>query len=213
MNQDLGSAPVLGRTVGASPKQTKLTVALQSRGQAHILEQRNASVKGPESPVATAMPILRKQWSRFPVKRAWLFGSRSAARGQTASDWDFLVKFSHSPSFDEFMGLKEGLQEGLHARVDLLSRWACAPRFLKAIEEQSDRCHVTGSCDSPTSSSPHSIADYINDFDEATLASDLKTPGRCHPPVRDHWRGSKIVAAGTAPPRPLNSLESDRRFP
>jgi predicted nucleotidyltransferase len=91
-------------------------------------------VNGPQSSLATAIPLLRKQWSRFPVKRAWLFGSRSAARRQTASDWDFLVEFSHSPSFDEFMGLKAGLEEELHARVDLLSRSACRPRFLEAIE-------------------------------------------------------------------------------
>jgi predicted nucleotidyltransferase len=95
---------------------------------------RAADVKGSQSSLATAIPILRKQWSRFPVKRAWLFGSRSATRGPTTSDWDFLVEFSHSPSFDEFMGLKTGLEEGLHARVDLLSRSACRPRFLKAIE-------------------------------------------------------------------------------
>lgn len=82
----------------------------------------------------TAFPVLRKQWSRFPVKRAWLFGSRAAAQGETANDWDFLVEFSHSPSFDEFMGLKSGLEEELQTRVDLLSRSACRPDFLKAIE-------------------------------------------------------------------------------
>ena len=33
-----------------------------------------------------------------------------------------------------FMGLKAGLEESLNSRVDLLSRSACRPRFLKAIE-------------------------------------------------------------------------------
>jgi predicted nucleotidyltransferase len=83
----------------------------------------------------TAFPILRKQWSRFQVKQAWLFGSRAAGQGQATSDWDFLVQFSQPPSFDAFMGLKSALEEGLNARVDLLSRSACRPRFLKAIED------------------------------------------------------------------------------
>ena len=71
-----------------------------------------ANVKSSPSSLARAIPILRKQWSRFPVKRAWLFGSRAVAQGETANDWDFLIEFSHSPSFDEFMGLKSGLEEG-----------------------------------------------------------------------------------------------------
>lgn len=83
-------------------------------------------------PLETVFPVLRKQWSRFQVKRAWLFGSRAAGEAN-ASDWDFLVEFSQPPSFDAFMGLKSGLEEGLNARVDLLSRTACQPRFLEAI--------------------------------------------------------------------------------
>jgi predicted nucleotidyltransferase len=39
------------------------------------------------------------------------------------------------------MGLKSQLEQGLKARVDLLSRSACTPRFLKAIE--SDLIDVT----------------------------------------------------------------------
>jgi predicted nucleotidyltransferase len=100
----------------------------------HIKEMSAANAKPSQSSLETAIPVLRKQWSRFPVKRAWVFGSRATAQGQTANDWDFLVEFSHSPSFDEFMGLKSGLEEELKAPVDLLSRSACPSRFLKAIE-------------------------------------------------------------------------------
>ena len=81
------------------------------------------------------LPVLRKQWSHFQVKRAWLFGSRAVDQERVASDWDFLVEFSQPPSFDEFMGLKAGLEKGLNGRVDLLSRSACRPRFLEAIED------------------------------------------------------------------------------
>jgi predicted nucleotidyltransferase len=81
-------------------------------------------------------PALRKHWLRFQVKRAWLFGSRAAGEGTATSDWDFLVEFSQPPSFDSFMGLKLGLERDLNAPVDLLSRSACQPRFLRAIEHE-----------------------------------------------------------------------------
>ena len=81
-----------------------------------------------------AFPVLRKQWSRFRVTRAWLFGSRAINPGATESDWDFLVEFSQPPDFDTFMGLKSHLEERLDGLVDVLSRAACTPRFLKAIE-------------------------------------------------------------------------------
>lgn len=87
------------------------------------------------TPLETVFPILRKQWLRFQVKRAWLFGSRAAGEAVHTSDWDFLVEFSQPPSFDAFMGLKSGLEEGLDAHVDLLSRTACQPRFLEAIKD------------------------------------------------------------------------------
>jgi predicted nucleotidyltransferase len=80
-------------------------------------------------------PFLKKEWSRFQVKRAWLFGSRATKGGTSQSDWDFLVEFYEPPGFDTFMGLKLGLEEGLHGHVDLLSRTACHPRFLSAIED------------------------------------------------------------------------------
>ena len=87
------------------------------------------------SELEAAFSVLRKQWPRFRVKQAWIFGSRAEGEGQADSDWDFLVQFSQPPSFDAFMGLKSALEEGLKARVDLLSRTACPPRFLKAIED------------------------------------------------------------------------------
>lgn len=80
-------------------------------------------------------PVLREQWSRFPVKRAWLFGSRATGDHTAASDWDFLVEFREPPGFDDFMGLKLGLEEGLHGHVDLLSRTACSSRLLSAIQD------------------------------------------------------------------------------
>ena len=80
------------------------------------------------------VPLLRKEWSRFQIKRAWLFGSRAVEGMKSASDWDFLVEFSEPPGFDAFMGLKAGLEKKLNGHVDLLSRTACPPRFFELIE-------------------------------------------------------------------------------
>jgi predicted nucleotidyltransferase len=78
--------------------------------------------------------VLKEEWSRFHVKRAWLFGSHAVGKTTSESDWDFLVEFSEPPGFDTFMGLKSGLEEKLNGHVDLLSRTACPSRFLELIK-------------------------------------------------------------------------------
>jgi predicted nucleotidyltransferase len=77
--------------------------------------------------------VLRQEWSRFRIKRAWLFGSRAAGNARAESDWDFLIEFSKPPDFEVFMGLKTGLEQRLGGRVDLLSLSACKPRLLERI--------------------------------------------------------------------------------
>ena len=56
------------------------------------------------------------------------------------SDLDVLVDFDFPPDFDNFMGLKLELEDHFGTKVDLLSRSACNPRFLKAI--QTELLHV-----------------------------------------------------------------------
>ncbi len=70
---------------------------------------------------------------KFGVAGLWLFGSRVQGGAGASSDWDFLVEFDSPPGFDRFMGLKVFLEEKLQGPVDLLSRSACKPRFLQAI--------------------------------------------------------------------------------
>lgn len=82
----------------------------------------------------TAIQMIESEWARPQVKHAWLFGSRATQSARGESDWDFLVEFSHPPTFDTFMGLKGRLEARLKGRADLLSRAACTARFLKAIE-------------------------------------------------------------------------------
>ena len=86
---------------------------------------------------------LRNLWpniQKHGVASLWIFGSHGRGDSQADSDIDLLVEFSSPPGFDNFMGLKLELEDRLGARVDLLSRSACNPRFLKAI--QPDLLHV-----------------------------------------------------------------------
>jgi predicted nucleotidyltransferase len=76
-------------------------------------------------------PLFRK----FGVARVWLFGSRAQGNAGEGSDWDLMVEFSSPPGFDDFMGLKIDLEDQLKARIDLLSKTACPPRFFAAIKE------------------------------------------------------------------------------
>lgn len=79
--------------------------------------------------------VIRAERDRYKISRAWIFGSRATGTNQAQSDWDILVEFSRPPGFDAFMGLRTLLEQKLGTRVDLLSRSACKPRFLKAIEQ------------------------------------------------------------------------------
>ena len=78
---------------------------------------------------------LSGEWRRFGVSRAWLFGSRAKKVNEVDSGWDFLVQFAHAPTFDTFMALKATLEKRLNGSVDILSRSACSPRLLNAIEK------------------------------------------------------------------------------
>ena len=66
----------------------------------------------------------------------WIFGSHARGDFRPDSDLDLLVDFESPPGFDNFMGLKIELEDRLGIKVDLLSRSACRPRFLKAIEPE-----------------------------------------------------------------------------
>lgn len=79
---------------------------------------------------------IRPELERWGVVRAWLFGSRARNEAVDTSDWDILVEFKEPPTFDNYMGLKMMLEDRLKGSVDLLSRSACKPRLLEAIEPE-----------------------------------------------------------------------------
>ena len=82
---------------------------------------------------------LKKLWPTFQkhgVRKVWLFGSRARGDSRDDSNWDMLVDFSSPPKFGNFMGLKLDLEDHLGTKVDLLTRNACRPRFLRAIQAE-----------------------------------------------------------------------------
>jgi len=100
-----------------------------------IMEMPIIAAKNPNSNVL-ALQRLWPMFRKHGVRKAWLFGSRSRGDFRNDSDWDLLVEFASPPDFDHFMGLKLDLEDHLRTRVDLLSRSACHPRFLKSIQPE-----------------------------------------------------------------------------
>lgn len=93
-------------------------------------------MKTEEIPLTSELKKLRSLIQNHGVSNLWIFGSHARGESKPGSDIDLLVDFESPPGFDNFMGLKMELEDRLGAKVDLLCRRACAPRFLKAIEPE-----------------------------------------------------------------------------
>ncbi len=92
-----------------------------------------------KSDLKTLTRELRNLWpvmQKHGVTSLWVFGSHARGDSRPDSDLDLLVDFASPPGFDNFMGLKFDLEDRLGTKVDLLSRSACRPRFLKAIQPE-----------------------------------------------------------------------------
>lgn len=91
----------------------------------------------PAPPAITSLlqPV-QAELVRLGVRELLLFGSRARGDARPDSDWDFVVDFVDAPGFDQFMGLRQLLEDRLGGRVDLLSRNACPPRLWRAIEPE-----------------------------------------------------------------------------
>ena len=88
-------------------------------------------------PVATHRDEIAALCRRFHVRRLELFGS--AARGAdfdpATSDVDFLVEFDPTHrlhAFDDYFGVKEGLEALLGRRVDLVVEKAVRNPYFRA---------------------------------------------------------------------------------
>ena len=77
--------------------------------------------------------------NQFAVTSLSLFGSIARGDSVESSDADFVVEFSGSPTFDQFMELKFALEDWLDCRIDLVTRRAIRPELSQRIESESVR--------------------------------------------------------------------------
>ena len=102
----------------------------------------NAIAAGPESGTMSVMlsrdEILeklaenRERIRGFGVRSLAVFGSAVRDEAGEGSDLDFLVEFDQK-TFDNYMGLKEFLEELFSCRVDLVIRSALKPRLRATV--------------------------------------------------------------------------------
>ncbi|MDD3179526.1 MAG: nucleotidyltransferase family protein [Opitutaceae bacterium] len=88
------------------------------------------------SEVQATLKALRPELARRGVRHLWLFGSRARQEARPGSDWDLLVEFNQPPGLEDYMNMKFWLEEQLGGTVDLVSRSACKPRFIAAIQDE-----------------------------------------------------------------------------
>ncbi|MDB5222551.1 MAG: polymerase subunit beta [Chitinophagaceae bacterium] len=75
----------------------------------------------------------RDLFNKYPIGSLALFGSYSRGDFQEGSDVDVLVEFTH-PVGMEFIRLSHDLEDILNKEVDLVSKPAIKPKYLKFIE-------------------------------------------------------------------------------
>jgi len=70
------------------------------------------------------------------VRRLELFGSTAREDFTPASDMDFLVEFSGSPSLTDYVGLREDLKSLFEREVDLVMPGAVRNPYIRAAIER-----------------------------------------------------------------------------
>ncbi|MFH1107255.1 MAG: nucleotidyltransferase family protein [Candidatus Micrarchaeota archaeon] len=77
---------------------------------------------------------MNAQLRRLSVSRIGLFGSFAHGNASANSDLDFLVSFKQ-PTFDNYMDLKELLQNRFGRKVDLVTEESLKPSLRHVKEE------------------------------------------------------------------------------
>ncbi|MBL8906928.1 MAG: nucleotidyltransferase family protein [Rhizobiales bacterium] len=81
----------------------------------------------------------RQPLAALNVESLHLFGSAARDKAKPRSDVDFVVRFRTAPSFDQFMDLKQLLEDALGTRVDLVTERAIRPELRDKIERDAVR--------------------------------------------------------------------------
>ena len=94
------------------------------------------------SQILTTLKKNHDALKKYKVKKIGLFGSYASGRQTAKSDIDFLVEFDE-PTFDNFMGLCEHLEELLHHKVDLITNGNLSP-YIQPLVDKEVKWHVVG---------------------------------------------------------------------
>jgi len=82
--------------------------------------------------ILDVVELHRDAIKKFGVRRLGLFGSHARGEGKETSDLDFLVDFERK-TFDNYMDLKEFLEDLFNCPVDLVMVDAIKPRLKPII--------------------------------------------------------------------------------
>lgn len=77
----------------------------------------------------------REQLRALRVKSLAIFGSVARGEARPDSDLDVLVDFDGPATFDQYMDLKELLEQAAGCRVDLVTRQGLRPELAPYIEK------------------------------------------------------------------------------
>lgn len=81
--------------------------------------------------------VIKEYFSHQPVIKAYLFGSYVRESAGAESDVDILVDLDYSKHIGfGFAKIKEGLEQKLHRKVDLVSSKAVSKHILPFIEKE-----------------------------------------------------------------------------
>jgi uncharacterized protein len=87
--------------------------------------------RGPEQ-ILKIIEAHREEIKGFGVRRLGLFGSAARGEASEGSDLDFLVELGKK-TFDNYMDLKEFLEELFGCKVDLVMKDGLKPRLREPI--------------------------------------------------------------------------------
>jgi predicted nucleotidyltransferase len=81
----------------------------------------------------------REDFVGLGVRSLRLFGSAARNEAHPGSDVDLLVDFTTSPTFRQYMKLRNFLEDLLGAKVDLVTESGLRPRVRPAVERDAIR--------------------------------------------------------------------------
>lgn len=109
-----------------TPRKAVTVTTKNSGGFGHNAPMTLADVK-------SKITELELQLRSLDVEELSVFGSVARDEATDSSDIDFIVKFSHSPTFKGYFDLLEFLEKSFARHIDLATQDSIKPRFAERI--------------------------------------------------------------------------------